>query len=165
MIESLRPAKPYRRLQLTDQTLQKYGLTRKIANDLFERQGYVCAICKTDTRMVVDHDHATQEVRGFLCVNCNLMLGMALDSVPILTGAIAYISNRSARIELPRYAEARRADEAIGEVIADQGLTSTVAKAAKLAEELGIGEEAARSRLRRWSKATGSSTHQQNDQG
>jgi hypothetical protein len=38
----------------------------------------------------VDHDHTTNEVRGILCTNFNLLLGHANDDVSLLEKAIAY---------------------------------------------------------------------------
>lgn len=38
-----------------------------------------------------DHDHRTGTFRGWLCHQCNLLLGMADDSVLILEAAIRYL--------------------------------------------------------------------------
>lgn len=39
----------------------------------------------------VDHDHATDAVRGVLCGDCNRALGHAKDSVKVLAGLISYL--------------------------------------------------------------------------
>lgn len=39
----------------------------------------------------VDHDHETGEVRGVLCLNCNLALGHFNDSIENLARAIEYL--------------------------------------------------------------------------
>ena len=43
---------------------------------LLDRQGGVCAICGKQNRgrLFVDHDHATGEIRGLLCLRCNWQL-------------------------------------------------------------------------------------------
>lgn len=57
--------------------LKKYGLTIQAYNDLFKKQGGVCAIClrppKTK-RLHVDHDHKSGKVRGLLDYTCNRKL-------------------------------------------------------------------------------------------
>lgn len=64
--------------------LNKYGITIEDYEDLYVKQGGVCAICGAPPagpgtnhghRLKVDHDHATGEVRGLLCNTCNLLLG------------------------------------------------------------------------------------------
>jgi len=55
---------------------RKYGMTRDDFERLKIQQGGVCAICgKIPPRWQVDHDHATEIVRGLLCISCNLFLG------------------------------------------------------------------------------------------
>lgn len=53
-----------------------YGITLQQYQDLLDSQGGCCAICgKHHTEfarhLAVDHDHATGEIRGCLCSNCN----------------------------------------------------------------------------------------------
>ncbi len=73
----------------------KYGLTSEQWWDMFEEQGSVCKICKSDTtaghNWHTDHCHETNKVRGILCYHCNLLLGMAKDSVETLQKAILYL--------------------------------------------------------------------------
>lgn len=58
----------------------RYGVTRDRYEQMLEKQNGVCAICKeeckTRQRLVVDHDHATGQVRGLLCKSCNFHLGV-----------------------------------------------------------------------------------------
>lgn len=68
-----------------------------------EQQG-LCKIChqaevkkkkETLVRLSVDHDHATQRVRGLLCYSCNIGLGL-FDEIPdLLRRASEYLSNPS----------------------------------------------------------------------
>ena len=57
----------------------KFGLTVDQWQILFDKQNGCCAICgihqsRTRTRLHVDHDHKTGEIRGLLCSDCNLAL-------------------------------------------------------------------------------------------
>jgi hypothetical protein len=63
-------------------------------------QGGGCAICsikpedgKPKTRMVVDHCHKTNKVRGILCDLCNTAIGKFHDDVSKLAKAIKYLTN------------------------------------------------------------------------
>lgn len=41
--------------------------------------------------LVIDHDHATNVIRGLIHTRCNKLLGHAQDDVSVLMGAIAYL--------------------------------------------------------------------------
>ncbi len=70
----------------------KYNITIAQFDNMLLSQGGVCKICKLlSPNMVVDHDHATQAVRGILCAHCNSMIGFAKDSVANLKSAIDYL--------------------------------------------------------------------------
>lgn len=78
-----------------DRELQnKFNITLLEYNEIFERQGGVCAICgkPPGKRMLaVDHCHKTEKIRGLLCTSCNLSLGGFKDSVSNLASAIKYL--------------------------------------------------------------------------
>ena len=64
---------------------------------LLVKQEYRCGICKTHTSelpksLAVDHDHETGEIRGLLCMNCNLGIGKLRDSIDLLKSAIEWLS-------------------------------------------------------------------------
>jgi hypothetical protein len=74
--------------------LRKFGLVPEQYEAMLQNQGGVCAICgmnRDARRLAVDHDHATNKVRGILCHFCNTALGKFLDSVEILKKAIEYL--------------------------------------------------------------------------
>jgi hypothetical protein len=60
------------------------------------RTGKTCVICESAERLTVDHDHVSGEIRGVLCSNCNVGLGLFADSVERLKSAIAYLSASAA---------------------------------------------------------------------
>uniref|UniRef100_A0AAU8BB03 Endonuclease VII n=1 Tax=Escherichia phage Baskent_phicoli_1 TaxID=3145031 RepID=A0AAU8BB03_9CAUD len=83
-----------------NETLRKlYGITVDDYEEMFKRQGGVCAICHQpetgNIRMAVDHCHASGKVRGLLCKNCNTALGNLKDSIEILTNAITYLQENN----------------------------------------------------------------------
>jgi Autographiviridae endonuclease VII len=53
-----------------------YGLTPEQYAALLSSQGGICAVCKQQKRLVVDHDHKTGAVRGLLCYRCNTLVGV-----------------------------------------------------------------------------------------
>ncbi len=81
--------------------IRKYGVTLDEYNRLLIEQNGCCAICgrpePTDRMLDVDHDHATNDVRGLLCTSCNRILGHAHDSVERLRAAADYLSSRRSR--------------------------------------------------------------------
>jgi hypothetical protein len=74
----------------------RYGIDSKIYDELKEKQGFKCAICsKTETNLFVDHCHNKGHVRGLLCKECNLGLGMFFDNIDNLNNAIEYLKKKS----------------------------------------------------------------------
>jgi hypothetical protein len=73
--------------------MKKYGLTADQVSAMLDKQGGVCAICKTDTSRgwCVDHCHTSNAVRGILCHDCNTGLGFFRDSRANLNNAIEYL--------------------------------------------------------------------------
>jgi hypothetical protein len=54
----------------------RYRLTFDEHAAMLDRYGERCFICREAKRLVVDHDHASNRVRGLLCDRCNLHLGL-----------------------------------------------------------------------------------------
>jgi Recombination endonuclease VII len=72
-----------------------FGITQADYEELLARQGGGCGICGRKPGKVslhVDHDHATGEIRGLLCVGCNNALGQFRDDPGLLTLAADYVS-------------------------------------------------------------------------
>jgi hypothetical protein len=79
----------------------RYDLTLKEYEELFNIQCGVCIICHKPPTvqkpfLVVDHDHKTGKVRGLLCDNCNLALGLFGDSAANLQAAARYLNTSHA---------------------------------------------------------------------
>jgi|SRR5882672_1173031 len=75
---------------------EHYGITEKEWNDIFDKQGRACAICKTTKPKSkvgwhTDHNHKTNKVRGILCENCNRGLGMYAEDISFLRHAMVYL--------------------------------------------------------------------------
>lgn len=71
---------------------RKYGISLDVWNAMYTAQRGRCAICdRSDVKLVVDHDHETNVVRGLLCSNCNTGLGFFQDDPDILDTARDYV--------------------------------------------------------------------------
>ncbi len=72
----------------------QYGLAAGEWDAMFEAQGRVCAICKTQEPgrcWNTDHCHLTGRVRGILCNGCNVALGHLRDDPGRVLAAHAYL--------------------------------------------------------------------------
>lgn len=86
-----------------DSRARKYGISVEAQRAMLEAQGHLCAICRKPERgasqygyprlLHVDHDHLTGKVRGFLCGDCNNVLGRATDDPAILRAAADYLES------------------------------------------------------------------------
>ena len=75
--------------------LKKYGISLSEKELLLNKQECKCMVCKNPLRFedsYTDHCHKTKKIRGILCLNCNILLGHAKDSVELLQSAINYLS-------------------------------------------------------------------------
>jgi hypothetical protein len=70
---------------------RRYGLEDSLINKLLTDRSGECEICKNTAELIVDHCHSSNNVRGLICSNCNLMLGHSKDSVDNLLAAIEYL--------------------------------------------------------------------------
>lgn len=71
-----------------------YGITLEDYKRMCVEQDNKCKICKKAQKgirpLVVDHDHATGEVRGLLCYGCNRRI-VSLDNDPLKAAMEAYL--------------------------------------------------------------------------
>jgi len=76
--------------------LRRYGITLEKYNLMIEGQKGMCAICNNvPDRLVIDHNHATGEVRQLLCVSCNAALGQVKESENIVLSMLSYLRKHS----------------------------------------------------------------------
>jgi hypothetical protein len=78
--------------------LKKYGMTKKEYDEMNLKQKGKCALCGKDNikkrkivALGVDHNHKTGKIRGLLCNNCNVMLGMITDDTNLLLKIQEYL--------------------------------------------------------------------------
>ncbi len=76
-----------------------FGFSLENYNAMFVSQGGVCAICSETSRdgrrLSVDHDHATDKVRGLLCGSCNRAIGLLKDKPSVAMSAASYLLKHS----------------------------------------------------------------------
>lgn len=70
-----------------------YGLTEQEFDSL-QILHPVCAICKKEDKLHIDHNHTTGKVRGLLCKECNMAIGLLKDDITLMKSAIKYLSGR-----------------------------------------------------------------------
>lgn len=75
---------------------ERYGIQADEYELLKKNQNGHCGICKKKTKLYVDHDHETNEIRGLLCSKCNLGLGHFSDDCDTLESAIDYLKKGGA---------------------------------------------------------------------
>jgi hypothetical protein len=78
-----------------------FGIDLDWVDSTLEKQDGRCAICKAPFSSMpkklvhIDHDHVTGKLRGFLCAQCNTVIGHAHDDLDVLKGAIRYLEDHS----------------------------------------------------------------------
>ena len=83
-----------RKRQLISHRRRLYGLTEEEYSNMILSQNNICAICNKSSHKTlhIDHNHITGKVRGLLCSNCNMAIGLLQDDIESLTRAIEYLS-------------------------------------------------------------------------
>ena len=73
---------------------KKINVTDEAYKEMLDSQNRRCAICGEQPNgisLAVDHNHETGKVRGLLCRNCNLALGLFKDNQTLLASAKSYL--------------------------------------------------------------------------
>ena len=75
----------------------RYGITEIQYNIMLEEQSGKCKICGTKFSSTphIDHDHSSGSVRGLLCSDCNIGLGLFKDNIGSLNSAIKHLSSKA----------------------------------------------------------------------
>lgn len=68
-----------------------YRMSNDDFNSMLVKQDYKCKICSSTRKLVVDHCHLTNKVRGLLCYKCNTGLGLFNDNPDLISKALLYI--------------------------------------------------------------------------
>src|SRR5271166_1321885 len=68
-----------------------YGISEEEYQRRLQEQDYRCLICRKKKRLCVDHDHATGEIRGLLCITCNALLGHFEKNPDLLQAVLRYL--------------------------------------------------------------------------
>jgi Autographiviridae endonuclease VII len=79
---------------------RKYGLTADRLSLLLDRQGNACAVCGSKEnwggrRLTIDHCHRTKAVRGLLCNNCNVAIGLINDNPDVAKKMAEYLRTQA----------------------------------------------------------------------
>ena len=89
-----------RHTKATQGRAYQYGATWEEVTRLREAQGHRCAICKRHADdiessydpLILDHDHATGLLRGWICQRCNTLLGQIEANRDLLDAASYYLT-------------------------------------------------------------------------
>ena len=87
---------------LNYKTISNQTKSSKQAKEAIRKEFPYCLICGKDKSanknrdLALDHSHSSFQVRGILCSNCNLGLGLLNDSIKSLNGAITYLNKNNA---------------------------------------------------------------------
>lgn len=72
-----------------------YGISLSSFIQMAIAQNAQCAICGTQGKLCVDHDHKTGKVRKLICGSCNSFIGLAKESPTVLQRAISYLQDHA----------------------------------------------------------------------
>ena len=81
--------------QRGSQLKSKYGISLEQHQQMYMDQGMCCACCGDQIaydRVVTDHDHKTNKVRGLLCPGCNIGIGHLGDNLEGVQQAVDYLT-------------------------------------------------------------------------
>lgn len=74
-----------------------YGLPSIKYKEMEKASKSRCKICRKRTKLVVDHCHTHQHVRGLLCSNCNTAIGLLKENILTILRTIPYLIAKTPR--------------------------------------------------------------------
>ena len=85
----------YLRANRNSHLKRSFGISIEDYEMMLKDQNGVCATCLSPPKdsLRVDHDHNSGLIRGLLCHNCNVVLGLVKDDLTILGNLYEYIKN------------------------------------------------------------------------
>lgn len=75
---------------------RRYGITKEEVYDLIVKQDGRCAVCKKElmrSTAKLDHNHKSGKVRGFLCSQCNVGIGMFKEKIAVISQVKYYLES------------------------------------------------------------------------
>lgn len=87
--KQIKSVNKYKKANLAKTISYNYDSTELEVQKVLDKQS--CEICGGDNRLVVDHDHKTNKVRGRLCHGCNVAIGFFNEDVDRLQAAVVYL--------------------------------------------------------------------------
>lgn len=81
----------------------RYNLSVDEYREILANQNNKCAICgcdinKKENRPHIDHNHLTNKIRGILCGNCNMGIGLLKDDINVIRNAVKYLEENDEKI-------------------------------------------------------------------
>lgn len=71
-----------------------YKISKLDYDKMSKQQKGLCKICKKKEKLVVDHNHKSDAVRGLLCSLCNQGLGLFKENKKSLKNAVIYLNGK-----------------------------------------------------------------------
>lgn len=91
--KQIKSSEKWRKKNHVKKLAYRYNTSEKEILDMLTKQDGKCAICKKKTNVPhLDHCHSSGILRGWLCRECNLGLGLFQDNKQVLKNAIKYLS-------------------------------------------------------------------------
>ena len=77
---------------------RRYGINSDIYNSILKEQNFKCLVCDCNLKELkrnpdIDHNHKTGEVRGILCSNCNVAIGLLKEDTKLIKKALLYLEH------------------------------------------------------------------------